>query len=267
MPFQRLSFASTSAHASIEKAAIGVGIGLRGIVVHSGIFYQLDDEPLQFLHLAWHRNLQNQDAAQVPEYGWVLPPPRINQRKARQIANACKLVWERNGQKRIPYGFRIADASFSENGDFLLGDTSHGLTCSTFVILVHDFAGVPLLQKSEWRTSRLGDEEVIQAIAREMDRTALGLLASGRSEEAADCITQASRIRAYPRCARFRGEEVAGAYVAEGRPPGLASCERAGREIVEDLQAIQAIGQAISAFGSWLASLARAQCVSSSIGG
>lgn len=114
---------------------------------HTGIVFRIDaDESHEFLHLAWHFDLRRDqfDA----RYFWV--QPALPQRRLLQVAVICDRIATAN-DNGIPYSFGPPNDCFDEKTcEFLLGPTTTGLTCASFVLAVFHRAGLPLVRYSSW---------------------------------------------------------------------------------------------------------------------
>lgn len=186
---------------------------------HVGIIFRDDDDQAHLLHLASHRRLCCDDA--LEGHAWVAPA--IAPELLPSIAAMCARVVKRNAMG-IPYGFRYDASRFASDGQLVLGNDEHGLTCATFVLAVLRSAGVELLKREEW-PSRPDD----------MVRFAK-ILKALRSASAEDAYFDA--IEAEVTAVRFRPTEVAGA--SAGQPPCSFADAVAAAAAIEGFLAAQA---------------------------
>jgi hypothetical protein len=106
-----------------------------------------DGSSNQVVHLAWHRDLRNDDLD--AHEGWVFVP-RIPLARQRQVAALARKVFAVNGQQ-VPYALSAPSECFNaQTGSLLLGPNRRGLTCATFVLAIFHAAGLPLLQYDTW---------------------------------------------------------------------------------------------------------------------
>ncbi len=128
-----------------------VAIAIREPVVnqrHTGIFFRLSEsDPHELLHLAWQSDLRRDNPNS--KYIWV--EPRISQRRLIQVAAICDDIAKANVPDRIPYSFGPPNDCFDERTcEFLLGPTTTGLTCASFVLAVFHRAGLQLVHYGSW---------------------------------------------------------------------------------------------------------------------
>ncbi len=186
----------------VPPVAIGVAIlrtehgNLHTAVLHRGD----SSQPPQLLSQDWHHRLAND--APPPGCRWVdarLPPAR-----AVAFAALCRRVYRRNRERGIPYGIRYEGGRVLPDGLVELAGLTHGLTCATFVMLVFEHAGVPLLEPSTW-PARADDAAWHQEIVALLERTRV-------PREHVETVRQELG------CARFRPEETAAACSCDPRP-------------------------------------------------
>jgi hypothetical protein len=114
---------------------------------HVGIFFRTNDSnEHQFIHLAFHHLLKVEQAADQNCF-WVVP--EVPDRRLRQVAAICRQI--ANAKPDIPYSFGTPSDCFDrETAEFLLGPTTTGLTCASFVLAVFQQAGIPLVVCETW---------------------------------------------------------------------------------------------------------------------
>jgi hypothetical protein len=175
--------------------------GLAGL--HSGIFYRLGREPGRILHLAWHLKLQVDDAGSGA--WWVVAPTLSRAQKAAVVARAG-LVARRHADGALPYGFDLDGVTIDADGAVDLGGRV-GLTCATFVQVLHAAAGASLLATDSW-------DQRQPARRAEDTRAQTRLVAALEPHHP----RQAARVRAQVGATRIRAEEVAAASGLTHRP-------------------------------------------------
>jgi hypothetical protein len=106
---------------------------------------------------------------------------------------------------RIPYGFRRGTSRFDELGRFIPGPGDTGLTCSTFIQAIFDWARIPLLDEATWEVrdaDRVAQQALLEYLRRNKDATADYLVAIEREVG----------------CMRVRAEEVAASSAISEQP-------------------------------------------------
>lgn len=216
---QWLATAPENDLSEVQHVAVAFRIYDHG--THVGVIYRAEQGGPALLHLAWHHRLTSEhpDAG----YGWVQPP--IHPSRARSLAGLCRLIWKRFNETGVAYyAFRYAaDAFDPTTGDALLGDSIHGLTCSTFVLAVFETFAIRLLDLDQWTSNPREDDRVAQERLLELLRRT--------GAERAHCEAVEQEIG----CVRFRPEEVAGGSSASPLPASFAYAERAGVELIAAL--------------------------------
>lgn len=167
--------------------------------LHIGILHcGQGDTDIRLIHLAWHHKLCNDTPA--GRSLWIDPP--IPMGRARQVAAFCRQVWRHNGRK-IPYAFSTPNDCFDTiTGALLLGGTTLGLTCATFVVAVFQATGLQMLDLQSWHAR---PEDV------QWQQRTLSTLRDGSASE-----NHIAALEQEIGAARYRPEEVAGA--AAGSP-------------------------------------------------
>jgi hypothetical protein len=184
---------------------------------HMGLLHY-DGGGVRLLHLRWHHVLSNEPASDA--YIWV--DPAINSQRLRQVAAICRRVWESN-QTGIPYAFSAPNDCFDvDTGQFLLGETRLGLTCSSFVLAVFHAAGLQLVDYDSWPTDRSDDQHWQTAIIK-------SLIETGAAEQ------HINAVRKEIGAVRFRPEEVAGAATLSSLPANFQQASAVGKMIVSQL--------------------------------
>ena len=192
---------------------------------HAGIVYRVDDSgQLQFLHLAWNRDLRLQD--RIPNrYCWV--DPQIPKARLRQLAAICEDIAHANLVEQIPYSFGSPTEAFDERTKkFLLGPTTTGLTCASFVLAVFERAQLRLARYIGWASPDLDDIRWQQSVLDALRMT------PGVSQEHINAVE-----REVGNSVRYRPEQVAGAAaIRKRRPVKYRYAKSLGSEIVRFLQ-------------------------------
>ncbi len=188
---------------------------------HIGILHRDKSENYDFLHLAWHCVLKN-DAVR-PDYlrAWIAP--EVPNARQRIIAAFCRRVWKTNGVQGIPYAFSDPQGALHQaTGAFLIGNSRHGLTCSSFVLAVFHAVGLQLADYGSWPSERTGDREWQQSILNKLQERA--------EQEHIDKICKEIGS------VRYRPEEVAASTVLAPPPAEFHQVESLSRQIVDRIR-------------------------------
>ena len=144
MGIERLNFS--------EKGTIAVAVAIGRINApphntHAGVVYR-DRDGLRMIHLGWHHQLHDWEWKYEDNYAHVIP--EIPRERANAVAALCRLV--RRKHPGIPYAFRLVEnIRFNiTTGDIILSQGSHGLNCSSFVIILFLQAGIRLIELETW---------------------------------------------------------------------------------------------------------------------
>jgi hypothetical protein len=198
---QRLSALTRESLPQIQNAAIAI-MAHDARQRHVGLLFKDGlDEDVFLLHLKWN----NQLAMSCPseEYIWA-EPPSIPQKRLRQLAAMCRLIWSANGSD-IPFAFDYPNGCFDRETGKLLLDTNGsqiGLTCATFVLAVFQSVGLTIVDCDSWPRNRPEDANWHQWII-------LNLKQTNASQAELDKVKK----QAESGCARFRPEEVCGSVL------------------------------------------------------
>lgn len=143
-PFDRIQFVAIAIKA-IDETQRHIGV----------LHVEGAERRVRLLDLAWHYVLRNDPPS--PSYRWI--ELDLHPKRARHVAAICRKLWRSNG-KAIPFGFSRPNDCFDEvTFRFVIGPTTHGLTCATFVLAVFQLAGLQLVDYNSWPKSRYGDIE------------------------------------------------------------------------------------------------------------
>lgn len=189
---------------------------------HIGILHRDQNEGPQFLHLAWHRLLQNDAELPVDMVVWI----KLNVPLARQrsVAAFCRRVWRKNGRRNIPYAFSRPDGSFDvATGEYLIGPSRYGLTCASFVLAIFHAVGIPLARYETWPVERPGDLEWQESIVK--------MLESKQIDQ-----EHMNHLRGEIGTVRYRPEEVAACAAVAPPAATFEQVEQLGRQIVEEIR-------------------------------
>jgi len=200
-----------------DVASPAIGVSIRVIqasgqlhvsVVHRGGA----QDPVLLLSQDWHHQLTNQ---QLKVGGfWVQVP--LPESRAIAVAAMCRKIYRTNVMHGLPYGVRFDGGVVLDEGLVELKGATHGLTCATFVMLVFEQSGEPLLRPETW-FPRAEDAAWHDWVVTSLART-------GASSE------HVENVRGEAGCARFRPEEVAAAGACEPKPTDFATVESLGRQ-------------------------------------
>ena len=190
------TFRLADAH-PVERSAVGLTRGDIGL--HAGVVFRASDQTCRVLHLAWHYRLRSEV---VPD-GWAFVVPVVDPIDLQVLAGFCALV--EAVRPAIPYGLQFTASRFDDDGRFIPGPGESGLTCTTFVLAIFEWARLPLLIRESWRVR---DEDVAA------QRALVDMLR--RTKDASEEHIRA--VEAETGCMRFRSEEAAAASL-DARAP------------------------------------------------
>lgn len=199
---------------------------------HVGAYYRTDGG-VRFVHLAWHRDLRTDDDPK-PRYRWITPAA-LDPSVLAWLGALCRAIHE--NRPAIPYGFG-QDQFRLVDGLFVRDETSHGLTCATFVLAMFSGYGLPLIDLSKW--PRRSEDELWQRQIVEALRNS--------GEEDIRChiaVIQAD----VGNCVRVRPEEVAAAASVDSLPVPFDQAAAKGELVANELTAswlyslLAAVGQ------------------------
>jgi hypothetical protein len=160
---------SDRADVALTGSAIAVSFDSERDQWHAGVLYLDASDEVNFLHLAWHRELRSDTPS--PNLCWIeLALPRD---RALSVAARCRQVWRRHGTSGLPYAFKYVQTVFTGTGDLALGAGEYGLTCATFVMAIFASVGSPLLIPTQWplrEQDRLWHAKIIDALTRRASR-------------------------------------------------------------------------------------------------
>jgi len=184
----------------------GAIVLMRGAIdLHAGIYFRRSNQMENVLHLASHYRLLCEETGDE----WAFADPAIDPIELEVLAGFCALL--DRVRPRVPYGLSFRTSRFDDEGRFVPGEGQIGLTCSTFVLAVFDWARIPLVVRESWETRA---EDILA------QQQLLALL-SGRA--VADHLQALAREVG---CMRFRTEEIAAASMNPMRPVPFATAVR-----------------------------------------
>jgi hypothetical protein len=193
---------------------------------HCGILYKLDDQAPRLLHLAWHRDLRDDEPD--PKYLWGDVGLEASNRRflAAWAGN------QRINKQNIPYGLDSSGSCFDpDTGEFIPPPIGKGLTCSTYITAAFRQLGIELLQQATW-PNRPEDVAFGQRIVD-------GLIADRERDPTSVRQEHIKGVRNDVGARRFRPVEVVGASTrtfAEW-PIAFADARAAADQILQDLEA------------------------------
>lgn len=199
---------------------------------HLGITYRVNESgPIQFLHLGWHCQLAQQDHLSS-KYSWV--DPQVPEARLRQLAAICEDIAHANIVEQIPYSFGSPVNAFDERTKrFLLGPTTTGLTCASFVLAVFERAQLRLARYMGWAAPDSNDIRWQQSVLDALRRT------PGVSAEHINAVE-----REVGNSVRYRPEQVAGAAaIRKRRPVKYQYAKSLGNDVVRLLRGEQPVAE------------------------
>lgn len=187
---------------------------------HCGFVYAPDDSSARkVLHLAFHHDFR--DGPSDNEQ-WIFP--EIDDDEQRILANRVRLLAKRATEQKVPYSYTTTEVTIDDQG-IIQANSPYGLTCATFVMLVWEKAGIPLLDNPSWTAGRSAarrakDAEVFVKVVQELQKRD---------------FDHAERVRQNPDCVRFRAEEVVAGSAWRQRPISFCDAELAGAMLLQTL--------------------------------
>lgn len=195
----------------------GVAVGVYKSTKHIGVLCRDSaDNPLRFLHLAFHEDLRGEDDASKC-FLWI--EAKIEEEQAKVIAAQARLIYRTNELGGIPYGFSPYIGYFGARGEIRWSAPGNGLTCATFVLAVFDRGGVNLVLGETWPTDRQADKEFQREMVQEVKSRAHA--SESHLEGMKKDVGQV----------RFRVMEVAGAIAANAYPADFTTADRLGAQL------------------------------------
>jgi hypothetical protein len=181
--------------------------------------------------LGWHCELALQDRLST-KYCWV--DPQIPQARLRQLAAICEDIAHTNLIEQIPYSFGTPVDAFDERTKkFLLGPTTTGLTCASFVLAVFERAQIRLARYMGWAAPDSDDIRWQQGVLNLLEQT---------PSVTTDHINAVRRE--VGNSVRYRPEQVAAAAaIRKRRPVKYHHAKSLGNDIVRLLRGEQPIGE------------------------
>jgi hypothetical protein len=201
------SFFFVSEKAFLGAAAVVVKRTSQGNT-HAGILHSQGE----VLHLGWENTLlTNWPGAQL----WATPP--ADQANLETVAGLCRLVLRKFLRTQtFPYGFSFEGTKISATGELAPGPGTYGVTCSTFVVVMFERAGIRLVDPTTWPRGLDEDKAFILQLC----------LHHAAPEHAAVLASEAAGgVR------RIRPEEVLGACACE-LPASFDAASIASREVL-----------------------------------
>lgn len=207
---------------------VSIGIGTTGPDQrHCGILYKRNNS-VRFLHHAWHNQLLDHDDNDAlfirhPNFIYIPVSPSLPPEKLTVMIGMCKLIYDNNHEKGIPYGFRFGKTKFELAAGLLeLDGKSIGLTCATFVIAVFEASRIIIVRRRFW-PPRPGDIAWRKKIVEMLTATNVGL-------------NHVNNVKAEPLCSRFRPEEVAAMGSKKNLPSDFFHATIIGKRILNFLE-------------------------------
>lgn len=191
--------------------------------LHAGVVYRIDDEDEQYLHLEWHLKLRRQ----VPPPEGFFVESALKRAKRLAVANQAAVVAEKYTNGAVPFGFGLVGVTMLSDGSIELNGSS-GLTCASFVAVLHESAGAALILPESW-------DERSQRRLREDESAQEGLVAHLRRD---NHHKQAERLEREVGCTRVRSEEIAASSGLPHRPVDFSAAEPAGRDVLAQLDTL-----------------------------
>jgi hypothetical protein len=205
-----------SAHPA-GRGAVAITRGEIGL--HVGIVFRASDQRCRILHLAWHYRLRNEEALD----GWAFVAPLLDPVELQVLAGFCALLGA--VRPRIPYGLQFSASRFDDDGRFIPGPGETGLTCTTFVMAIFEWAVMPLLVRESWKVR---DEDIAA------QRALVSMLRETKDADDGHVIA----VEAEVGCMRFRSEEAAAASAMPVRPVHFDEAELAGARVRASFDAL-----------------------------
>lgn len=128
-----------------EVQFAGLAVRRTRLGLHSGFLYQRRGGEPRILHLAFHYDLRDDQAASP--YRWAqIGLDEVNKEFLAELAHRVA-----HGKPSIAYGFNAAGIAIDpESGEVLPAPTGHGLTCATFITALLRAHAYELVDLDTW---------------------------------------------------------------------------------------------------------------------
>ncbi len=214
---------------STQSAGVFIEDGALG--AHIGVFHREDGSGVvRLLHQAWHHATLHERAEITREF--FLVADNLDRFERSNLAAAARNTAAALNEGGIPFAIAVRDAN-NVAGQISLNSSS-GLTCATFTMLLFESAHVALLDRGSWAADRPAER------VREDASAASQIAAELRSSKDLGKARQAARVDAESAEPRFRAEEVAAATTLHPRPVGFTAAAREGANLLASLRAMLA---------------------------
>lgn len=212
---------SLTAVTTSDAPTYGVVLTQGRVGLHSGVLFRAKNGPPQILHLSWHLRL----GVDSPDGdAWWMVSPRLSRMQRAAVVAKAGQVAQRYQDGALAYGFDLDGVSVDADGCVDLGG-GVGLTCATFVQILHAAAGAPLLAIDSWKTPT--------PARRAEDNRAQKVLVEALS---ANHPRQAERVRRQVGATRIRAEEVAAASGIDHRPAEYDAVAPVAKALATEVQ-------------------------------
>lgn len=180
---------------------------------HSGIIYK-KITAFRFLHLAFHKNLQEDDYPTTSNRPHFLVPVDVDSIRLEVILSQLAHIYEPN-KDSLAYATGIPLLKIDQvSGAIELQDGALGLTCASFIACVFETLGLSLIVPSEWPPRRTEDIKWLWDIATWISRSDLG---------------HYWKMLWNPDSRRIRPQEIAAAASSPSLPATFQYCDHEGR--------------------------------------
>lgn len=189
---------------------------------HVALAYRSDSAKVMLLHLGWHHQLHHNEWDGI--YYW-LEVGGLERELQETFADWAVLVADASPGTPIPYSIIFRpDRNFDVDGHFINQNDGSGLTCATFLLALFSDYELPLIDVSNWPTSRTDDLTWVRKILRMLRKQIqLNLLPKWVWLE---------QVKRRHQLKRFRPEEVfATAALYSGEPLQFSVVQDAGIKI------------------------------------
>jgi hypothetical protein len=136
-----------------------VGLGHNGNHGHCGTYYEDIDGKIKLLHFAWHRQLRSEAPSHFyRDFERVLAP-----REQHAYSNHCRLISKNPQSKALRYAVTRTD-EFLPDGSLKIDQPGAGFSCATFVKVIAEGVGFPLIVSCTWPEGDNADREWLRRV-------------------------------------------------------------------------------------------------------
>lgn len=182
---------------------------------HVGLFYKTQTNDFKLLHLAWHHKLLNEPL----DKSYFIAESALD--NINKIAMSAFVQAFPNIYKSVPYAIAYSNKPyFDKQGKFIPQPLGVGLTCSTFVLAIHQNFGITLADINSWE-KRPDDSAWQKKIIKDLEPYA--------------SIEHINAIKNDIGTVRVRPEEAASCVISKNIPMEFNSATALAKQILLDM--------------------------------